>query len=681
MKNQSIITDINLISSNPLAATEEVVPEIDAPFYNCSVPLGGWDVLYAIGFEDVNEAIKHVANTPTSFKIETEIEDDDDPDMKHKHSMSGTYESWSMVGNYSGEHMGVLVSIKDFVYSSQNIYPDGNSSKPNIEVYKHNVGIMMHMKLAWEKGEIDGKWQLTTSKDDKHIEFEKGYITHEEDKFPVKNINDHANARILLEDQITKDVIDEFVHVFAEIDYTRNAEEIVPWLKLATHKYSLTAGTDTPDKTSSYENRMNPVLYNEEATLLIVGMTEATACGKDENGKFLSLNLPSGLKKIIPKGCKAAFAYNENLIITHLIMGHLSEFYKCDINRDFEFSDLRTKSIISNKNEIELKNKLEVDYHNAAWNTNPSVVAKIPIGGLNISVSQGLIHYILQYEFVIEKKWTQIGFGLPYDMKVSQMIKTDYLYHVNPEGYAELMLVVPTDPKKTNPQFTGNVEPNIEVNNVSLFSWETLGQLGVAMLTNLIIMGATMGMMKLGSLAWEATKGVGSGTARFGKWVKGKWSANVAGEAEARVTDMAVSETIISEKSIMSIVSESDTFQASKQEGFLTETSESKIIEQKTTGKTPASGAAKSLIWEIVKFTFWQTIISKLENVYGEVKLNELKHKGAKEQYLKTLSNVIGKIEWANQKANRNFVVKKGGLTNGSFIVGLDLDFHHDDKE
>lgn len=639
-----------------------------------SVPLSGWDVAYAIGFSDVNKAIKNLKNVPKT------INDQRFSVGKYVNvyfEISADYSDWCVIGTESGTKIGALARLKNFTCTTKVLQPVTGSEfdyeykgkkyktvNSTTDVFNYEIGVKLRMGLRWYETAVEGAHansaegthHLVTDGSEKGIEISDDFIIHPEDN----NLNDTTDIvnialKQAIKDVIAGDVADEFTHIFATIDYTKIAADKLNWLKLVSHAHAVSTTGLQPDdvqvQPARYLQAMDAEKGYAKGTLIIVGMTDVSP--KTEEGKpIIPPSIPADLVNLVPNGCRAGYAFNDKLIIAQLFMGHLTEAYECTL-QDFKFTNPGRKTL-QNKKAIKLKNKVTLDFN--TYGHHPTVEGNIAADGLVISVQNAAIDYVFTTVYNVPRG--VLGFGLPYDAEVLQTIKFSLDYTINSSKYAILSI-------NGEPSISASVNPKYEEKSSGF--WDIMSTFGSNLLENLVVMGLTMGLMMGGS---AIAKGLGRG----GKWVKGK-IFNAEGKAvtvELGATAAAETESAFMQKVNREIAA------LEKSQAVITQESEEALVTAKQEGKVAASQSGRSIVWELVKFTFWQTVVSQYQQIYQNVKLSELTHDAMSKQFHQLVYGGIGMVNWGNQPDNTKFIVKEGGLTDGAFVIGLDIDFEHD---
>ncbi len=666
-----------------------------------TVPLSGWDIAYAIGFENINKAIEHMNSVP---EILSEYKLIKFMGRVFYTSVEAQYDTWAVIGTESGAKMGCLVKFKNIKRGQAACKKAPEDAKPeDILEYKekdgtiskyvidgaidwaqlsHEVGVPLVFKLAWfaAQGNGDG-FLLKVSTDEEAVEINADkIIMHPKDEAVFEDETDLLLFNEALKTGVKKHAIEEFEHIFATVDYTREGAHKADWLKISKGKHAYSVAIiekkknaallkdlhlvtnlhpvlkkEAPheEKTSTYEKLMDPSQYSD-AVLIIVGMTE---------NRKKPPSIPSDLKNLIPKGCKAGYAFNESLIIPHLLKGALAETFDGDVDKNFKMKSSRK---IENINRVDYKRLVTMDFHNFPLH-KPDVRPTVGLGGVSVFLEDAQIVYSLRnMTFTIPKG--PLGLGLPVSMDLNQSMESRFDYKMNPKTkdthkYATLGLSGPAE-------IFGNMTAHQEEDKKGF--WSVVLQFIESLAANLLVMGLTMGLMKGGAWAWSKLSGEAAEAVE---------AEGVNPESESEKTSISGDDEAM-EKHIEDFEEENKEMierQQNKGEDPLSEEEENEVHKEKEDGKVNSKNHGRSMMYEIMKFTFFQTLITEGWQVYHNVKMAKLmKHRN--DNFAQFVYKGIAPISWNNQDDNTKFEVKEAELTDGSFLVGLDIQFGHDES-
>jgi hypothetical protein len=689
---------------------------LDYPFFDHSVPLSHWDVAYALNFEEANKAIKHYQGDKVSKLLLNTVKPASHYNSPLLVSVSAHCRNWQIIGSVVGDKIGMLVEFPDLIVGVEtvSVYDEAKDKdvpkeriiecdnkkyvKPEapLDVYKHThpVGLEVEMALDWYDSGIEGKHELKVTNDEKQIK-SGSFIRHPDDIFvdtedPEKPVvfdllsSDWASssAARLIGDAIVDIALDEFNYVFATIDYTQTASKKVEWLTLTSHYHSIVkSGKAEPlpkDATAEqkYKYQMDPKKGYDSGAIMIVGMTQ---------NRTAPPSLPSILD-IIPKDCDAGYAYNENLIIPNLLYGHLSQVFvradgsplveeftgdkeKDKDNRTFVYvsNSEQTSHKIANQETILTKFVIEVDIMGAGWK-HPMVLGIVDKNQATIEIKDGTINYELTMHYMV-KGHSTMGWGLPYDVEVTHVIPLCFNYALDPvEKFASLTPTIPSKAPDTIVRPSEHPDPGF---------WSGLL---TALVTNLIMAGLTMGsMMLLSGMAMGAKVGAKDLWRRGSeKWKRSKVASEEKGKPVEERGYEPSKEMEEFEKRRETMVIDMETHEESIIAPEDTEDMNAK--DEKGNDKVSARKTMAKTFLHLLYFTFLQTMWEALKNVSNIHEMDNLKKKDLVKSYKEMVLGTIAPISWGGQDQS-TFEVIKGGLTNGSFVLGLDLKFKHDKEE
>jgi len=666
------------------------------PYHERNVPLSGWDVGYAIRFAETNKAIAHYqGDTLREFNCEHCIYDYGlDTGMLMK--ATAGYRHWSIIGSTSGAKIGMMVHLENLKVTEQKLdtydpeehadVPEENivyvpvgkdtvkcvkHGKPKEYVHRRSVGVKFQMSLAWY--DSDGIHELKVLNSEDQIVVNQDFIRHPtldvfmNDKgtavlFDI-NSKDGISApaiRTALGDVLVQDALKEFDFVFATIDYTQTAAESANWLKLTTHEHAVTiyakkeADVLPKDATDEekYEYYLNPEKGYDPGAIMIFGMID---------NKKKPISKPSILD-IIPEGCDAGYAYSEKLILRYLIYGHLHNVYSVAGKTDNEKFDIDSQSfeyqsgdtVLVNKKRLRLKDPVKLNY--GSFIHHPTVVYYIEEGDLTISVLHGQLHFQLNTNFVVNKG--VLGWGLPYDCQIVQEIHFKFDYVLDEKSKAAFLHFC-----------DDNRQPKITL------APKQEKQSGWVMFFTALAEGIVMALLTVGTM-WALSRG--------GSFVKDKFKR----KPETRVLEPGEEGKSVPYEESPQV----DEFSNERQQALIDLESSNRVISEETinamepvedaegnksiSSKNTMLQSIGHLLFFVLIQTSWDTV-KKIGNIS---KLAELEKEDVTKLYKGFVGQAISIFRWGGQDTSA-FDVVEGGLTEGSFVLGLDLKFEHDKHE
>jgi hypothetical protein len=668
-----------------------VIPQ---KYKNQYIDLGGWDTAYALGFTELNAAIKFGGQVPNiiDFQDMIVVTDEDTGNQNFRHlKFTGNYEDWQVVGALqSGDFVNVFVKLCQLSFEYQKTtlvannelfdYQKGGrkfkktADAPNVQQYKNDMGVLLSIKLIWKETQ-PGKYSLTTSSDAADIVTEQ-YFSHPDETFNINAASTKATSiQNYLSESIGKNIVNAFNHVFALIDYTQIVEEKAKWLALTSHKSQITLSNnnkkldfigkiaDNPDFMSDEEQKAYNILCEErynramdtinnynDGFLCIVGMTDKQ--------RKVPENIPSSFNGLIATGNMAGFAYNDNLIIQNLVLGHLYTMIDCAA---IDFKDATgTGKTIENSNALTMRNDTTLDY-NTGLLQQPNVRGTIVPHGLKISIEGGMINFAIQIEYTVAA--ALLGLGLPQDMTVLQSYAMSYDYGIgledNTEKFARISLAVP-------PEINANVYPKSK--DTGSIDWVSIAKdFGTTLVTNVILMALTFGAMRAGA---GVLRGVRTGIGKI---------STISKEASAMEGAEGIKDVVIDEAEVVKFNKDNATTlsEIKAEEGVISKDTALKLDRIKAGDPVKLSATPSSFLGQLIVFTIIQTALSKGLQIIQQTRLSALNNDANHDIFYDFIGVGMASIQWGGQSQNKIFTIKDGGLAQGCFVLGLDLEFAH----
>lgn len=300
-----------MILDNELDMNLQDTPVVDPATE--SVPLNGWDMVFAITFKDVNAAIKHRKTTPKAFSFRREDEGGGPFDAKY--ALNGEYDDWRMTLGGDGVLARMAIPAKTL---DLNVTMGGKTYPYSV---KKGVTFTIEVHLDWVTEDqkvhlVLGKGKHTASLDVLTADFEDA---------EEAEIFNHAHVEPILKDLIKEMLIsdvEKFEHVFGTVNYAKDLSDLhkqkFEWLTPTSHHYGV-AQRVTTDK-------------DKEADPMSLGVLNIMSMSGNRPNPTTG-NAPNN---IIPPGANAGFAFNEKFVIQNFMLPAMTEIFPgCDIAKDF----------------------------------------------------------------------------------------------------------------------------------------------------------------------------------------------------------------------------------------------------------------------------------------------------------------------------------------------------------
>ncbi len=574
-----------------------------------SVHLNGWDVAYAIDFKDANRIIVKKKSSPTNFSYTTES----------GNMIGGNFGDWQLKVGGSGHLVWMDIPINNVIY-------DFKIERKKYEIKSANI--VAEVSLTWvEDSEKVFNLRLC---DETDMTIEKLNIGES-----VPKLDPESDPYILLKGYIREMLEEkkkEFAHIFATLDYTREATEAakkLSWLHITDHEYRVS----TSEK-------------GDQGYLVILGMTE----GREKPSEFV------GGSTLIPKACNAGFAFNEWLVLENMVRPGLKYILpNCDPNKDFDYTNDSRTILQSGQKELHFK-KQKVDFNqfgdkdDYVYPILPYDKKKKNFGSMTISVNNGQLWFTLD-----NAQWTHKGNPI--------FTKYDNLVIMNGELKGSVKLVKGKDDKNKN-LIAFNLDKNSQIHSrvapiIPDPSWGSFWrQEGVNFAVSLGVMVLTMGTMKV-------FESIGRKCGGISKGADDAASGNFNPEDESVIDGNAVDKEI---QNLIDSGQESESTDTIDNSNSITRSTQQNM--DRNEGKL--SGFLKNS-WGALGLFF---IIQSMYNL-GWSTLDFLKNMNFNKEkdipdFKKFADQAFLKVNWPDVE---DYDIVNGELVDGSFSIGLNLNF------
>jgi Clostridium P-47 protein len=621
-----------------------------------NLPLGDWDVAYAVRLSAINAAIVAWKSSPTHMQFcrADRLPKNPQPDSDcYQYNVDCTFGDWELSSG-TGGLLYITLPIQTLTLEKIDLCPEPN--KPRVTKFVPLTATLL-CQLKWRPSATDpqveelvvavppvetpvtkrttktqpaGSEEPSTTPAPSFILTKLEATTPNPDpdySGPDTNPTIMTVLKGLLEDMLRAQ-IGQFDHVFAKIDYTRQVQKEgkLGWLVPTSHAYSIQ--TTKPDKRDATQVA--------ESTLVILCMTESRPSPDDVN---VSAHL-------IPDGANSAYCFSDTLIIPHLIQPGLRHLFANDTPADaFDLSDDRLE--LSNCKEISFKDQQIEQRAYFGMLGHVSVTPKVGKLGLKIKISGGRLLYNVEASYLHEADGV--------------IVRQNTQVHYNMDIRSTLAL----EPDPHNPNrriFSVRVEPDTSVTNFAVpivepESWgRFLGEQGLNFLVQGAIMVASMGA------AHFAQKGLVKLTS--------KTSTKAAATLAELKTGVVEVETVSNTSRIM----QSAEVKAVSAETSMVIGNDVALVAQ--TEVAAVEGKLANWIggqWGgMVLFMFFQTWLGFEEQAISFVANRNFKDSGNIPSFDHIVEQGIEGIEWPHAE-KAGFIITSGELAKGCFNIGVNL--------
>jgi hypothetical protein len=621
------------------------------------IDMGGWDIAHAIRFNDINKAIKKAYTQPISFAIVKFVKGDKYSPVDKLIKLTASYTALNLIATYEGYQSGFLVSIniEHFSVTILEKAKPGNpilitdkgidytaQSAPAVYHFGHTVGIIGSMEFEWHQSQPQSHQLITPNDLDKIEIFESQTIMHPDETLLANDEDtksDRSFFNIVIQQALAKSLAEEFNHILATVDYTQTADHHATWLRPTLHgHFTQKVGKTTTinDSTLDYAGKMAIQNY-PTGYLAVLGMT---------NNRTQPDGVPTNLDAIIPENCMAGFAYNHSLIIPNLIEGHLSDVFEADVAKDFYYTGA-SQTTLENSNAITVREKVKLDF--STLGSNPILTGQVAPLSVAIFLDKGKVMYHTTINYHVPK--ADISTVFPYNLDILQTVELSFDYQINEHGYALLHL-------RDDPTVNALITPQLEESHHIKSFWTYAKSFGEDLALSLAIVGITVVLIKAGRGAFKAIK-----------WLGTKIRVSALGE-------IAKLEEIIGHQSIINEI-EKEAAAAEKEGHLIPVKTEEELIKTKKDKIVDFVKTALKTIWELVCFSVAATLVQMAKEKYNQIQLNELTDEANRKAFVQFINTALCTISWASQDDEKQFTIKEGGLAQGGFIVGMDIDFKY----